>query len=98
MPRDLGSRRHSLAERSLDAKLDGQPVLAITGLQYHDLIGTLTQQDVELDKLFEDVCVYNYRIMSPAHVENVVEPPAVPRCRAAASRRSPWPSTLSRCR
>src|SRR5499427_8877985 len=24
-----------------DAKLDGQPVLAITGLQYRDLIGTL---------------------------------------------------------
>src|SRR3954462_1523753 len=27
-----------------DAKLDCQPVLAITGLQYHDLIGTYTQQ------------------------------------------------------
>ncbi len=56
-----------------DAKLDGQPVLAITGMQYHDLIGTYTQQDVELDKLFQDVCVYNNRIMSPAHVENVTE-------------------------
>src|SRR5919205_271886 len=56
-----------------DAKLDGQPVLAITGLQYHDLVGTFTQQDVELDKLFQDVCVYNNRIMSQAHVENVVE-------------------------
>jgi len=56
-----------------DAKLDGQPVLAITGLQYHDLVGTYTQQDVELDKLFEDVCVYNNRIMSPAHVESVVQ-------------------------
>src|SRR5919112_4300406 len=56
-----------------DAKLDGQPVLAITGLQYHDLINTHTQQDVELDKLFMDVCVYNNRIMSPAHVENVTE-------------------------
>src|ERR1700710_1273566 len=33
-----------------DAKLDGQPVLAITGLQFHDLIQTHTQQDVELDK------------------------------------------------
>jgi len=54
-----------------DAKLDGAPVLAITGLQYHDLLHTFTQQDVELDKLFEDVCVYNSRIMSPAHVENV---------------------------
>src|SRR3979490_3337089 len=31
-----------------DAKMDGQPVLAITGLQFHDLIGTLTQQDVGL--------------------------------------------------
>jgi pyruvate dehydrogenase (quinone)/pyruvate oxidase len=56
-----------------DAKLDGQPVLAITGLQFHDLINTHTQQDVELDKLFIDVCVYNSRIMSPTHVQNVVE-------------------------
>lgn len=56
-----------------DAKLDGQPVLAITGLQFHDLMQTHTQQDVELDKLFMDVCVYNARIMGPAHVENVIE-------------------------
>ncbi len=56
-----------------DAKLDGQPVLAITGLQFHDLLHTFTQQDVELDKLFTDVCVYNTRVMGPAHVENVVE-------------------------
>src|ERR1041384_746959 len=38
-----------------DAKLDGVPVLAITGLQFHDLLNTGTQQDVELDKLFMDV-------------------------------------------
>ncbi|WP_372423515.1 thiamine pyrophosphate-dependent enzyme [Salinarimonas chemoclinalis] len=56
-----------------DAKLDGQPVLAITGLQFHDLIGTHTQQDVELDKLFQDVAVYNARVMGPAHTRNVVE-------------------------
>lgn len=56
-----------------DAKLDGQPVLAITGLQFHDLLHTFTQQDVELDKLYMDVCVYNSRIMGPQHVENVVE-------------------------
>jgi pyruvate dehydrogenase (quinone)/pyruvate oxidase len=56
-----------------DAKLDGQPVLAITGMQFHDLLSTHTQQDVELDKLFMDVCVYNSRVMGPAHVENVVE-------------------------
>src|SRR3954469_5192216 len=55
-----------------DARLDGAPVLAITGLQYHDLVHTFTQQDVELDKLFMDACVYNARIMGPAHVENAV--------------------------
>ncbi|WP_447971926.1 thiamine pyrophosphate-dependent enzyme [Nitrospira sp. M1] len=56
-----------------DAKLDGQPVLAITGLPYHDLIGTKTQQDVELDKLFMDVAVYNTRVMGVAHVQNVAD-------------------------
>src|SRR5215469_5436193 len=56
-----------------DAKLDRQPVLAITGLQFHDLLHTYTQQDVELDKLFMDVCVYNARVMGPNHVENTVE-------------------------
>jgi pyruvate dehydrogenase (quinone) len=56
-----------------DAKLDHQPVLAITGLQFHDLIGTRTQQDVALDKLFIDVCVYNERVMGANHVENVVD-------------------------
>src|SRR6266568_375561 len=54
-----------------DAKLDGQPVLAITGLQFHDLVGTYTQQDVELDKLFMDVAKYNARVMGPTHVENI---------------------------
>lgn len=66
-----------------DAKLDGQPVLAITGLQFHDLIGTHTQQDVALDKLFMDVCVYNERVMGAAHMQNVAELA----CRTALSRR-----------
>ncbi len=56
-----------------DAKMDGAPVLAITGLQFHDLIGTHTQQDVALDKLYMDACVYNERIMGPTHVENVID-------------------------
>lgn len=55
-----------------DAKLDGAPVLAITGLQFHDLLSTHQQQDVELDKLFMDVALYSARIMGPTHVENVV--------------------------
>src|SRR6478672_5836687 len=56
-----------------DAKMDGAPVLAITGLQYHDLVHTFTQQDVELDKVFMDVAVYNTRVMGPEHVENVAD-------------------------
>src|SRR5579859_3124053 len=56
-----------------DAKLDGQPVLAITGLAFHDMINSYTQQDVELDKLFIDVRVYNNRVMGAAHVEGTVD-------------------------
>jgi pyruvate dehydrogenase (quinone) len=56
-----------------DAKLDGQPVLAITGLPFHDLIGTFTQQDVALDRLFTDVAKYSERVMGPTHVESVTD-------------------------
>src|SRR5438477_4041862 len=56
-----------------DAKMDSQPVLAITGMHYHDLIGTLAQQDVELDKLFFDVATFNERVMSPEHVEGLAD-------------------------
>ncbi len=56
-----------------DAKCDGQPVLAITGHTFHDLIGTHYQQDVDLDKVFMDVSVYNQRVMGPAHLTNVVD-------------------------
>src|SRR5688500_16379249 len=40
-----------------DAKLDGQPVLAITGHHYHDLMSTYQQQDVDLDVIFKDVAL-----------------------------------------
>src|ERR1035437_8361429 len=56
-----------------DAKCDSQPVLAITGHTFHDLIGMDYQQDVDLDKLFMDVAAYNQRIMGPAHIYNVVD-------------------------
>ena len=68
-----------------DAKLDNQPVLAITGAQHHDLIETLTQQDVALDKLFMDATAYSVRVMGPAHVEGVVEQA----CRTALAYRQP---------
>ncbi len=67
-----------------DAKCDGQPVLAITGHTFHDLIGTHYQQDVDLDKLYMDVTVYNQRVMGPAHLINVVDEAV----KTALSRRS----------
>ena len=65
-----------------DAKMDGQPVLAITGHHFHDIINTHSQQDVDLDKLFMDVTIYNTRVMGPAHVETVTDLA----CRSALSK------------
>ena len=56
-----------------DAKCDLQPVLAITGHTFHDLIGMSYQQDLDLDKVFMDVAVFNERLMGPAHAENLVD-------------------------
>src|SRR6476661_1067231 len=67
-----------------DAKLDGAPVLAITGLPYHDLIGTWTQQDVPTDRVFSDVAAVSERIMGPAHVETIADMA----CRAAMDYRT----------
>jgi pyruvate dehydrogenase (quinone)/pyruvate oxidase len=53
--------------------MDGQPVLAITGMQFHDVVGTFSQQDVALDKLFDNCCLYSERIMGAAHARNVTE-------------------------
>jgi pyruvate dehydrogenase (quinone) len=64
-----------------DAKMDGAPVLAITGQTYHDLLGTRYQQEVDLLGLFKDVAVYNQQIMGAAHVRNLVDAA----CRAALS-------------
>ena len=56
-----------------DAKMDNQPVLAITGHTFHDLIGAHYQQDVDLTKLYMDVAVYNELVMGPEHVNGVVD-------------------------
>lgn len=56
-----------------DAKMDGQPVLAITGHHFHDLIDTHSQQDINLDRVFADVAVYSARVMGPEHVRNVAD-------------------------
>ena len=62
-----------------DAKLDGAPVLAITGQTYHDLMGMHYQQEVNLLHLFSDVTVFNQQVMGPAHAHALVDAA----CRAA---------------
>jgi pyruvate dehydrogenase (quinone) len=66
-----------------DARLDGAPVLAITGQTYHDLIGTQYQQEVDLLALFKDVAVYNQMVLGAGHVEALVDAG----CRSALSHR-----------
>lgn len=66
-----------------DAKLDQAPVLAITGMQFHDLIETFTQQDVDLTRAFIDVAVFNAQVSDAAHMENL----AGLACRSALANR-----------
>lgn len=69
----------------LDSKLEQAPIIAITGMSYHDLIGTSYLQDTNTDYLFNDVAVYNQRIMGPQHIVNVVDYA----CRTALTQRGP---------
>ncbi|MFJ2227215.1 thiamine pyrophosphate-dependent enzyme [Streptomyces halstedii] len=50
-----------------DARIDGAPVIAITGLAYHDTVGAHFLQDVPSDRLFEHACMFSERVMGPAH-------------------------------
>ncbi|MEV6029552.1 thiamine pyrophosphate-dependent enzyme [Nonomuraea sp. NPDC052116] len=56
-----------------DAKLDHVPVLAITGMQETSVLGTGYQQEVHLDRLYEDVAEYNMMITNPAQLPSLVD-------------------------
>ena len=56
-----------------DAKLDHMPVLAITGMQETSVLGTGYQQEVNLDRLYEDVAVYDQMIHNPAQLPALVD-------------------------
>ena len=56
-----------------DAKLDHMPVLAITGMQETSILGTGYQQEVNLDKLYEDVAEYDQMIYNPAQLPTVLD-------------------------
>ncbi|MFC0865965.1 thiamine pyrophosphate-dependent enzyme [Sphaerimonospora cavernae] len=56
-----------------DAKLDHQPVLAITGMQETSVLGTGYQQEVHLDHLYADVAEYNLIVDNPTQLPGVVD-------------------------
>ena len=54
-----------------DAKMDSAPVIAVTGLTFHDLIGTSFMQDVNTIELMKGVALYNTAVLGPGHAEAV---------------------------
>src|SRR4051795_11097585 len=61
-----------LANGLYDAKLDHAPVLAITGMQETAVLGTNYQQEVNLDRLYEDVTEFNQVVMNPTQIPGLV--------------------------
>src|SRR6476646_10860150 len=56
-----------------DAKLDHQPVLAITGAQETQVLGTGYQQEVHLETLFQDVAEYDVQVQHPVQIPTLVD-------------------------
>src|SRR5581483_2382086 len=80
-----------------DAKIDGAPVLAITGMTYHDLIGTHYLQDINQDYLFQDVASITSALWGRRMSRTSSISLAAPPCRTAASPMSRSPSTFRQC-
>ncbi|HET6399659.1 MAG TPA: thiamine pyrophosphate-binding protein, partial [Candidatus Thermoplasmatota archaeon] len=66
-----------------DAKLDGAPVVSITGQTYSDLQGAHYQQEVNVIALMADVAAYNVQVNGPEHARLATDMA----CRTAISRR-----------
>jgi pyruvate dehydrogenase (quinone) len=75
-----------------DANMDGAPVVAITGMTFHDLIGTRYQQGVDTTKLMQDVALYNVEVTGPEHAVLVTNRA----CRAALGDRGVAHLTVSK--
>jgi pyruvate dehydrogenase (quinone) len=56
-----------------DAQMDNQPVVAILGQQGTDSIGTFTQQESNLERVFADVACYVETIVSPDQAGAVID-------------------------
>ena len=77
-----------------DAKLDHMPVLAITGMQETSLLGTGYQQEVDLDKLYADVAVYDQMIYNRRSCRRWWTTRSARPTHGAASPTSPCPNDI----
>ncbi len=50
-----------------DAAFDGAPVVALTGLTFHDLSGVRFQQSVDTVRLMQSIALYNEEVTGPEH-------------------------------
>ncbi|ROS73322.1 thiamine pyrophosphate-requiring protein [Cellulomonas sp. PhB143] len=56
-----------------DAKLDNQPVVAIVGQQGRVALGTTAQQELDLERAFQDVAGYVQTVTTAMHAQAVVD-------------------------
>jgi pyruvate dehydrogenase (quinone) len=56
-----------------DAQMDNVPVVAIVGQQGLDALGTFTQQESNLERVFADVACYVTTIVSPQQAQAVID-------------------------
>lgn len=68
-----------------DAKMDGAPVLAITGQVATEHIGSGYHQEIDLYTLFKDVASFNEVVISPGQMPKI----AIHACQAALANRRP---------
>lgn len=55
-----------------DAQKDGVPVLAIVGQVPTDLVGTDAHQEINLERMFDGVAVYNNRVEKATHLPDML--------------------------
>jgi pyruvate dehydrogenase (quinone) len=56
-----------------DAKLDKTPVVAVVGQAATKALGGSYQQEVDLQRLFGDVCEYAYTVSTPTAIRHVID-------------------------
>jgi len=56
-----------------DAAMEGAPVLAITGMVPHDLVGTKFIQEVDTVSMLRDITVFNQQVTGPLHAKTIVD-------------------------